>query len=68
MKCNCGSESLVKTQFRQFGKSGFCIASTKTGIFSEVVILPEVWVCQGCRQILFSVKEEDMQYVQAIEE
>ena len=63
MKCNCGSTNLIQTNFRQMNGSGFSIDSQKSGFFNEVVILPEVWVCKDCRQILFRVPEDVMALV-----
>lgn len=63
LTCNCGSQNLIQSDFRQYGKSGFALDSKKSGIFNEVVILPEVWVCKKCRQIIFRVPEDKMELV-----
>ena len=63
MKCTCGSTNVIRTNFRRMNGAGFTIESQKSGFFDEVVILPEVWVCKECRQILFRVPKDRMDVV-----
>ena len=58
MKCTCGSTNLFQTSFSKLDSADFTIQSQKNGFFNGMVILPEVWVCKDCRQILFRVPEK----------
>lgn len=61
--CTCGSQNVFQTHFRRHAHSGFGLDSTHSGFFNEVTIVPEVWVCEDCRKILFRVPEHKMDFV-----
>lgn len=63
LTCTCGSTDLFQAQFRQYATSGFSINSTQTGFFNEVIIVPEVWVCRGCRGVSFRIPEDKLEIV-----
>ena len=57
LKCTCGSTDLRPMKF---GGDIFRVSEPeKTVLLRTAGYIPDVWLCNSCRQILFSLKDED---------
>jgi len=64
-KCtHCGSLSIIRTKMQAgFSGSHAFFVEPKRGFFVKWGILPEVWVCKDCKNLMFFVAEKDFEKI-----